>query len=71
MPNTVGMEDHLRTLVLEHPDDQTMAMMMMKMMRIMTEGKAGRIRPQPIKEDGTRDPQTTRGRKKKIGFPAY
>ena len=60
-----------KTLGQEPPEDQTMEMMMMKMTRMMTEGKAGETESLPIKEDGTRDPQTMRGRKKRIGFLAY
>ena len=67
----VGMETHQKTLGPEHPEDQTTAMMMMKVTRMMTEGEAGRIKLLPIKEDGTRDPQTMREQKKKTGFPAY
>ena len=48
-----------------------MEMMMMKMTRMMTEGKAGMIRLLQIKEDGTRDPQKMRRQKKRIGFLAY
>ena len=65
------MENNQKTLGLEHPEDQTMEMMMMKMTRMMTEGKAGKTGHLPIKEDGTRDAQTMRGQKKKTGFPAY
>ena len=48
-----------------------MEMMMMKMMRMMREGKPGKTESLPIKEDRTRDPQTMRGWKKRIAFPAY
>ena len=67
----MGIETLQKTFVLEHPEDQTMAIIMMKMTRIKTVGKAGRIRLLRIKEDGTRDPQRMRGRKKKIVFPVY
>ena len=46
-------------------------MMMMKMTRMMKEGKAGMIRLLPTKDDGTRDPQTMKGQRRRIGFPAY
>ena len=59
------------SLGLEPTKDQTMEMMRMKMMRMITGGKAGMIRLLQKKEDGTRDPQTMRRRKKRIGFPAY
>ena len=65
------METHQKTLGLEPPEDRTMAMMMMKMTRMMTGGKAGMIRLLRIKEDGMRDPQTLRRQKRKIGFLRY
>ena len=65
------METYQNTLGLEHLADQMREMMIMKMTRMMTEEKAGMIKLLRIKEDGTRDPQKMRGRKKRIGFPAY
>ena len=65
------MESHPKTLEREHPEDQTIEMMMMKMTRMMTGEEAGMIRLLRIKEDGTRDPQTMKKRKKKIDFLAY
>ena len=65
------METHQKTLGLEHPENQTMAMMIMKIMRIMREERAGVIRLLQIKEDETRDPQITRGRKKRGVFLVY
>ena len=65
------METHHKSLGLELPEDRTMAMMMMKMTRMMTGGKVGMIRLLQIKEDGTRDPQTPRERNTRLGFLAY
>ena len=65
------METRLKTLEPEHQEGQMMEMMIMKMTRMMTEEKAGIIRLLQTKEDRTREPQTMKGRKKRIVFLAY
>ena len=55
----------------EHVPERMMEMMIMKMTRMKTEGKAGMTKLQRIKEERMRDPQKMMVQKQRIGFPAY
>ena len=65
------MENHLKTLELEHREGWTNKIMMMKTTGMMTGEEAGMIRLQQIKEAGMRNLQTRREQKKRIGYLAY